>query len=246
MTNTGDFINQQKGFTLVEMAIVLLIVGLLLGGLLPTISGQIEQQRRSETRKQLDEIKEALVGYAIINGRLPCPADGTIPTVPGVANGAGQEKSSCAASANGGVLPWVTLGISETDAWGRRFTYRVTPDFADAIATTTYGCTPSPTPTQSSFALCSNGNLNVGLTIGNSDVAANIPAVIVSHGANGLGAYTTAGQQIPGASGDENENIDNNNNFVSHDFVQNGFDDLLVWIPLNILANRMVAAGKLP
>ena len=55
------------------MAIVLAIVALLLGGLLPLISGQIEQQRRAETHKHLDEIKEALIGYAIINGYLPCP-----------------------------------------------------------------------------------------------------------------------------------------------------------------------------
>ncbi|HUW25479.1 MAG TPA: prepilin-type N-terminal cleavage/methylation domain-containing protein [Gallionella sp.] len=64
----------QPGFTLVEMAIVLAIVGLLLGGLIPTLSAQMESQRINETRKQLDEIQQALMGFAIINGRLPCPA----------------------------------------------------------------------------------------------------------------------------------------------------------------------------
>jgi type II secretory pathway pseudopilin PulG len=232
------------GFSLVEMAIVLLIVGLLLGGLAPTISGQIERQHNSDTRKQLDEIQQALIGFAIINGRLPCPANGSIAT--GQTN-AGVEAASCTTSATaGGVLPWVTLGVGETDAWGRRFTYRVTPDFADAVGNSTYGgCTPSPTPTQSSFALCSNGNLYVLNTSGGSNIAANIPAVVVSHGSNGYGAYTPAGIQFPGASGDENENANNDNYFVSHDITPT-FDDLVVWISPSVLMGRMVAAGKLP
>lgn len=228
--------NQSGGFTLVEMAIVLTIVGVLLAGLLPTLSSQIEQQRRSETLKHMDEIKQALLGFAISSGRLPCPADGTIPTLPGVANGAGQEKSSCAVGANGGVLPWVTLGVGETDAWGRRYTYRVTPAFA----------TIAPP-----FQLTSIGNLSIGLTTLSTDtsVASNAPAIVVSHGQNGLGAYTPTGATPPTtATGDELDNVatDNNNHFVNHDQVQNGYDDLVGWLSPNILLNRMVAAGKLP
>lgn len=143
----------------------------------------------------------------------------------------------------------LTLGVSETDAWGRRFTYRVTPDFADAVNANTYaGCTPSPIPSQSSFALCSKGNLNIGLTAGATNVASDIPALIISHGTDGLGAFTSAGQQIqpvPAASTEQGDNADNDNNFVNHDFTI-GFDDLVVWISPNILLNRMLMAGKLP
>ena len=67
-------IRTSHGFTLVEMAMVLIIVALLLGGLLPTVTSQLEQQRNNESSKQLAEIKEALIGYALINGRLPRPA----------------------------------------------------------------------------------------------------------------------------------------------------------------------------
>ena len=223
-----------RGFTLIEMAMVLFIVALLLGGLLPTLSGQVEQRRVSETRKQLDEIQQAVIGFAIINGRLPCPAVGITQT--GQPN-AGVENPPCqAVGTNGGVLPWVTLGVSETDAWGRRFTYRVTPAFAIV-----------GTP----FQLSSTPNLNVGVTTTSTDtsVAAGVPAVVVSHGTNGLGAYTPAGGAPPTvATGDELDNVatNNNNHFVSHDFVQNGFDDLVIWISPNTLMNRMVAAEKLP
>lgn len=223
-----------------------MIITLLLGGLVPTISGQIERQKYAETRKQLSEIQEALFGFAIINGRLPCPADSSIPTITGVANGAGEEIAACGTSANGGVLPWVTLGIGEVDAWGRRFTYRVTPKFAD----TTDGTADSTCAVAAnvSFQICSVGNLDVWSdSTKTAKVASEIPVVIISHGTDGLGASTTAGQIVPGVSGDQSENaVDNNNNdFVSHTTAPS-FDDLVTWISPNIMISRMVAAGKLP
>lgn len=227
--------NDQNGFTLVEISIVLVIVGLLLAGLLPTISSQIEVRNISDTRKQLNDIQQALIGFAVINGRLPCPAPGN--AVTGTIT-AGVEAANCASPNNGGVLPWVTLGVNETDAWGRRFTYRVTPAFA----------TNSPSP----FQLSTVGIISVGTTpaLTDTSVASNIPAVIVSHGKNGLGAFTSNGSQIlpiPIATSDEGDNTfnDNDNHFVSHDITPT-FDDLVVWVSPNTLFNRMVAAGKLP
>lgn len=245
-----------KGFSLIEMAIVLFIVALLLGGLLPTVSSQIEQQHRTETRKQLEEIQQALIGYAIINGRLPCPADGTTPTgqsnttvTPPLPAGAEYKNPAATACFNAsGVLPWATLGVRETDAWGRRFTYRVSPLFADS--TDGSGCT-GPITAGVSFQLCSTGLLAIKSSVGGTLIASGIPAVIISHGTDGLGAYTIDGQIIPGATGDQNDNANNANlalnddNFVSHDFNPT-FDDLVVWISPNILLNRMVTAGKLP
>lgn len=254
------------GFSLVEMAIVLAIVGLLLGGLIPTLSAQMESQRINETRKQLDEIQQALVGYAIINGRLPCPAKATLAS--GLAN-AGVEATTgntCACTATGnynadntaiactlstvtGVLPWATLGIKETDAWERRFTYRVTTHFADQIAASTFGsgCTPSPAPTASSFALCSPGEPDVySADSGGTVIANNVPAIFLSHGKNGAGAYLGSGIQLAASPGDdEDENSDNDNKFVSHN-ITSDFDDLVVWLSPNTLLNRMVTAGKLP
>ncbi|MDP2785976.1 MAG: prepilin-type N-terminal cleavage/methylation domain-containing protein, partial [Sulfurimicrobium sp.] len=71
--------NNAFGFTLVEMAIVLIIIGLLLGGLLMPLSAQMEQRRISETQKTLDEINQALIGFAVANKRLPCPSTQTDP-----------------------------------------------------------------------------------------------------------------------------------------------------------------------
>ena len=238
----------KNGFTLIELAIVLMIIGLLLGGLLVSLSAQMDQRNNSDTQKAMAEIREAIIGFALANGRLPCPADPTIAT--GSLN-AGKERATCTSVASStGVLPWSTLGINETDAWGNRYTYRVTPDFADAIASSTYGgCTPSPIPTLASFGLCSVGNLNVWSSAAKvTTISAAVPAVIISHGKNGAGAWTPQGSQRPASSdADELENSDGSadNDYVSHTPTST-FDDLVVWISPNILFNRMVAAGKLP
>ena len=90
---------------------VLFIVALLLGGLLPTLSSQVDQRHVTETRKQLDEIQQALIGFAVANGRLPCPA---------VANATGMESpagGNCTSFSNGyfvGFVPAATLGLSGT------------------------------------------------------------------------------------------------------------------------------------
>ena len=47
--------NQPSGFTLVEVAIVLVIVGLLMGGMLLPLSTRIEQQRQQETEKAVSD-----------------------------------------------------------------------------------------------------------------------------------------------------------------------------------------------
>lgn len=221
------------------MAIVLVIIGLLLGGLLMPLSAQVDQRRISETQKALDEINQALIGFAVANDRLPCPAD---PTIVSGTPGAGQENRPggvCASAV--GALPWAALGVNETDAWGRRYTYRVTTTFADATDGT--GC---GTPRVGvSFELCSPGDITILAATVGATLASSIPAVIVSHGPNGLGAYNTAGVLIGGAAGEELTNTGGTTTFISHTPTAT-FDDLVTWVSPNILFNRMVTAGRLP
>lgn len=220
-----------RGFTLVELAVSLVIIALVLGLLVVPLSTQFDQQKIAETQKQLDYIREAVLGFAIANGRLPCPATPTTPT--GTA-GAGTENkpgASCVIVGDG-ALPWVDLGVPETDAWGRRFTYRVTAAFAD-----------DPSSMQASFLLTDNGNITV--TDGSANIATTIPAVIVSHGKNGLGAFQSNGTQLAGAAGNELENANDNGTFISRAQAPD-FDDVLTWVSANTLKSRMVAANRLP
>jgi prepilin-type N-terminal cleavage/methylation domain-containing protein len=207
-----------RGFTLLEIAIVLLIVGLLLGGLLPVISGQIDQQRRNETKKYMDEVRDALLGYAIstANKRLPCPDT----------NGDGLAEATCLTTAQQiGTLPYKDLGVADKDAYGSVLVYAVAKEFADS----TTHFTLSTTGAANTMRVCTTAACTANLTN-------NAVAVIVSRGANWANTPST----------DEAENTDGDTDFVSHDFVQNGFDDLVIWLSPNILFGRMVMAGQLP
>ena len=47
----------QRGFTLAELAISMIIIALLIGGLLGPIGRQVDQSRVNTTQRQLDDIK---------------------------------------------------------------------------------------------------------------------------------------------------------------------------------------------
>jgi prepilin-type N-terminal cleavage/methylation domain-containing protein len=203
-----------RGFTLAEMAMAMAILALLLFGAMVPFSTQVEVRNVAETRRTMDSIKDAIVGFAQANGRVPCPALGTTPTG---AAGAGTEQlagNSCSASF--GVLPWATLGTPETDSWGRRFSYWVSPIFADTTAAGTTNsagqtpdCTaPNPAPTQSSFALCSLGVITLSTRNEASHttvtpLGSGLPLVFISHGKNGRGAFLASGTVVAAPNGSD-------------------------------------------
>ena len=212
--------HRDKGFSLVELTIVLVIVALLTSGLLLGISAQRNAAENVDAQRQLENIREALLGFAMANGRLPCPAD------PALTSGIEDRPNpSSPCNRTFGVIPWATLSLPETDPWGRRFTY-----FANAGFTA-----PLPVGALASFTLGTTGNANIRDSAGSANnIASSLPAVIVSHGSNGIGT-----------SGDEQENANSTLTFVSRT-PGNDFDDLVVWIVPSILNARMVAAGRLP
>jgi prepilin-type N-terminal cleavage/methylation domain-containing protein len=253
----GHFLRaKNRGFTLAELAIVLVIVALLVGSLLVPLSTQIDSRNLADTRRALAEIRETILGYAVVNGRLPCPA---LANVASGAAGAGLEGTRDASGCTNiaGVVPWATLGVAETDAWGRRYSYRVTRAFTKkAVPPPDISECPvplPPLPQSAAFALCSPGDMSVLVTVGGAKIATAVPAVVVSHGKNGKGAYTVLGTQTAsGADADEQDNqlTGAGNTMANPDFVYKpaipGFDDEVVWIAPGVLFSRMIRAGKLP
>lgn len=243
---------QAQGFSLIEMAFVLVIITLLLGGLLVPFTTQVEQRRIAETNKAMEEIKEALVGYALshsatvaTNGTLqpylPCPDT----------NGDGLEEGRDGVGncpAENGNLPWATLGVSPADAWGNRFHYAVRLAFSNMSNGFGLGSTDS-------FRVCDRAPGAVAAACPGTSMANGIPVVVLSYGKNGYGALNSGGaiNQAP-ASVDEIENTGAGPNpamYISRTLTPIGtpageFDDLVVWLSPNILFNRMVAAGRLP
>ena len=246
-----------SGFTLVELAIVLIIVALLTSGLLMGISAQRSAAEDADAQRQLENIREALLGFAMANGRLPCPADPLEP----LSSGGGSERLKCRSegcpspsgappgtppdktcSLEHGVLPSSTLGIPDTDPWGNRFTYFAGLEFSRPLS-----WDDIKDGRRSRFALdTTEGRANIKESASGANIASDLPAVIVSHGSKGAGAYQPTGLQLPISSDpNEAENSDADLTFVSRTPGET-FDDLVTWIVPSILKSKMVAAGRLP
>jgi type II secretory pathway pseudopilin PulG len=96
---------RERGFTLTEIAIVFMIVALLIGGTVLTLSAQNEARELSDAQRTLEQAREAITGFAVRNGRLPCPALG------GAANPPVEGFCTNAAGACGAVI-FVPPGVA--------------------------------------------------------------------------------------------------------------------------------------
>jgi prepilin-type N-terminal cleavage/methylation domain-containing protein len=123
---SADF---SRGFSLAELAVVLVIVALLLGGLVMPLSAQRDQQQTATTEATMREAVEALRGFAAAQGRAPCPAP---------APGAVELPAGGHCAQASGYLPGPTLGLLALDAWGRPLRYAVATTYTNATTGTSY------------------------------------------------------------------------------------------------------------
>lgn len=79
------------GFTLLEMTIVLIVVGLVIGMVAPLIGQITDSTREKSTSVRLDGIEEAIVAFVRSEGRVPCPADPSDTPL-------GEERNSCSST----------------------------------------------------------------------------------------------------------------------------------------------------
>jgi hypothetical protein len=219
------------------------IIVLLLGSILIPLTTQVNQRKISDTQKSMEDIKEALIGYAVAHGHLPCPA---------ISATNGQEDrtaNECTGGKRQGFVPWETLGIPKADAWGNIYRYSVTPAFASSA--TLFGIS-----TASDITIRTRNAAGSLVTLTNTNI---VPAVILSHGANGYGAFSSEGvaQELPAnwltLFPDENTNSTGSTGFISRSQQGPGsagaggeFDDLVTWVTRYGLLNRMITASKLP
>lgn len=228
------------GFTLLELAIVLMIVGLLLSSLMPPLSAQIDQRRYNETQQHIAEIREALIGFSVAHGRLPRPA---VSAADGTENSACADEEACT-----GFVPWVTLGVRKTDAWNKMIRYSVTPAYANGAITLNTVATKRVMTRDATGV----GIYVVGAASACSTSIRCAPAIVYSAGKNhwGFSEDGTALPEGPPTHADERTNANANAIFITR-LQSSGpaggeFDDIVTWLPTYVLMNRMVAAGRLP
>lgn len=253
-----------RGFTLIELALVLVIVAIFLGGMLMTMGAQDENRRYNDTRATMATAQEALLGYAAAHGRLPCPASAASNGLEDPVGG-----GACTASANMvalGFVPAATLGLAPidnagrlVDGWGIPLRYAVTAEYTSA-ATTVDGIKGKGMAniTNDLLIVCSSGSSGAGM-VNEGTATADCPAGSAALTKTAVAVLYSLGKNAASGGGgaDERHNpnpnsvLANDRAFVSHepapaDAPGGQFDDIMVWLSPNILYNRMIAAGKLP
>jgi prepilin-type N-terminal cleavage/methylation domain-containing protein len=156
------------GFSLIELAVVLAIIGLLLMFLLPTNTSMIIGQRRANTTQKLVNVETALLNYVIVNKRLPCPANGTLvpPNATAGVEGTRDGNGDCSNPANqaNGVVPYVSLGLQFSDAvdsWDNQITYRVGYGLTRNSSMDMSFCDPAGTASQTAINVAPLVNLGL-------------------------------------------------------------------------------------
>ena len=198
--------SHRRGFTLIELAVVMTIVGLLLTAFLRFYEIMDQKQRIETTRERLQELRTSLIYYVLTHNRLPCPASPL--------KKAHQDKDACAPDATSppdgveshavvvdghsdtsesldiwsGVIPVRDLQLDpqlEVDGWGNAFTYAVSRNL-----TMPDGMRGNPSP---------RGHISVVDAEGENLLEAPDTGryVIISHGPSGAGAWTRDGNRRP-------------------------------------------------
>ena len=238
------------GFTLAEMAVVVLLVGIMLTMGLSVLKAQTDSAAYSVTSKKQAAIKDALVAYLRANWRLPCPdtnfVGGTAPFRPdGLENRVGAVTTACIS--NFGVVPYVTLGLPPEmalDGWNNFMSYHVSiaPDWS----------------LTANFNPAAVGSITVNSAPA-TPLTTNAVAVVVSHGKNGNGAYTTKGSRnITPTTADplavneqENTNVAANLIYFKREFtdvpaaVGGAFDDVVIYLQAEDLLTPLRNDGSL-
>ena len=269
------FAQRGASVLLILLIMVLLLVAFFATFTLSRVSAGGDE--RGETQKRLAAASAALERFAAANQRLPCPAD------PAAATGAEVTATPATCSFDIGTIPWLTLGLTSDaglDAWGRKISYRVYTgnkgSFTQPGGVSMVECdTVEPTPqTGATGVAASAGGLCVanadpyqrtttpekflfgkGLTVSDFGTTRNdVAYVLVSHGASGLGAYTTAGNQLamPDSNDEKNNAGDPSKTFTAKAFsgadieVVNAqhFDDLIVYATITDLVKRIGLAAR--
>ena len=122
---------RQSGFSLVELSIVLLVMGLLLGGLVVPLAAQRDNARLKDGQELLESVQASIEGFALVNGFLPCPA------TPSSAGYSATSGGAC--TLQHGFVPATTLNLVGArnednlllDPWGSPIRYSVSASDVD-------------------------------------------------------------------------------------------------------------------
>lgn len=245
---SSDSSSQKLGFTLLEMSIVLLIIGLVISGSLTLITGKDKVDKYGQTWEKMKDIDDAIAVYLNENDALPCPAP--LNAVQGSAEygrasdcdddtpPAGTYRVEHPASSGtyvriGGV-PFYDLEMQDEylgDAWNSRLVYAVTEDLTSATDSDSTGI--------------------ITIQDSSGDIETEAAWVLMSAGKNRNGAFSArSGVQVPcsavvldGENCAHDDGIFLDTAYNDGDTPANYFDDLIRWETVPRLYNIQLTGG---
>lgn len=115
-----------RGFTLVEILVVITIIGLIMGLIGPRVLNYLTESKAKAARIQIESLGSALDLYFLDNGRYPNSAEGINALV---------QRPPSAQAWNG---PYLKGGTVPVDPWGKPYMYR-SPGQHGAYDLSSYG-----------------------------------------------------------------------------------------------------------
>ena len=104
-----------RGFTLIELMVVIVILGILAGLIVPRIMGRPEQAKQLKARMQIESIGTALKLYKLDNGMYPSTEQGIQALV--------EPPTSGSIPKNWRKGGYLEKGKVPKDPWGNEFIY---------------------------------------------------------------------------------------------------------------------------
>lgn len=208
----------KNAFTLLELAVVLVIISLIIGMGFSASQDMLESANQVATNNRLDAIEKSLFTFWQKNGRLPCPADATLASTnanygieavntSNKCNGGTPAANFVSATnvykAAEGAVPVNTLGLPldfMNDAWKRKIAYAVKPDFAAVGARER---------TALKHSSCSTNTAITVKDIGGGVRSLNAAYLLLSYGKNGHGGYPAMGSARYNASATNADELTN-------------------------------------
>jgi general secretion pathway protein G len=108
-------VGRRSGFTLLELVVVIIVLGLLAGIVAPQIIGRLSEAKSTTARTQIELLSVALDGYRLDNGSYPTTEQGLA---------ALREKPTRAPIPANWRGPYLRKTVP-MDPWGRPYLYRV-------------------------------------------------------------------------------------------------------------------------
>jgi len=106
-------VRSQRGYSLVELSVVLVVLGMILMLAIQLVPRFSQKKVNQNFDVQMKSLNHAIVGFTMVQGRLPCP-DTT-----------GDGLENCTPANIGGVVPYLSLGllVPQVDALAKRLRY---------------------------------------------------------------------------------------------------------------------------